>query len=649
MQRLVVTLSLIFGLATTSSIQAMPRENAQWEQQRELFSQAESAVKRRQIKTYQRLLADLEGYPLLPYLELLRVRQVGYLANEQRVLDFLNEVEHTPLDWRARQPWLDYLIKQQEYERFLRDFRGPGTTKHQCFKVYAELVSSELPSDQVLAQVDDIWRTGKSLPKACDAVLEAWSNAGLRTTDKVWERIVLAAEGGTHTLLPYLTTLLPESMQYLAKVYHQVRRNPSTVAKLDTLQREYLPHEASIITYGLSRLIWRDPDLALATYDKVAKQWPFTIAQQLKLKQSFAIALSVKNHSDAQLWLAKLGPAEHTDATLQWQLADWVRRGAWPKIIAFVPKLTAENQARDQWQYWLARALETMEHTSVAAPMWERLAESRSYYGFLAAARLGQPVRLQQQPIELSAEQREQLWALPGVQRAYELLQLDRRLDARREWNELLQQRPATEHKALAAIAGEWGWHDQAIFTLGQIGEFDAVIERFPEAYIDDHKRFSQAAKIDVNWALAVSRRESAFRHDARSHAGAYGIMQLLPSTARMIERSSVSKRDLLHVPTNISLGTRYLADLQRRLGDNWLLATAAYNAGIYRVYDWLPEQPLEADRWVETIPYAETRDYVKNVLAYQQIYHAIRDNNTSPKVFATLPLMLISRTQYTR
>jgi soluble lytic murein transglycosylase len=238
---------------------------------------------------------------------------------------------------------------------------------------------------------------------------------------------------------------------------------------------------------------------------------------------------------------------------------------------------------------------------------------------------------------------------LPGVQRAYELRALNRNLDARREWNALIEHQPPNDQRALAVIASEWGWHDQAIYTLGILGEYDAIAQRFPTAYMEEHQEFASAVNIDVNWALAVSRRESAFRDDARSHAGAYGLMQLLPSTANLVERRDVSVHELFNPSYNIRLGTRYLADLQRRLGNNWILATAAYNAGIYRVYDWLPAQPMEVDRWIELIPYVETRNYVKNVLAYQQIYRTLRENELQPELFGELVPMQISGAQLKR
>lgn len=641
-----LTLGMVAVIGMTGVIQASSAENADIDvraQQRELFLEAEVALKRRQLDDYQRLREALHSYPLAPYLDAIYLRQFAQPEQETEIINFLQAHPQSPLEWQTRAMWLDKLMAGHHYEQFLRDYDAPGSTRHQCFAIYAQLATGTGETKPILRLVNDIWLTGESLPDACDPVLEAWQNAGLRTDDMVWERIALAAEGGQHTLIPYLQKMLPQPMHYLAEHYRRVRRDPSQIADTKWLSGDYPAHETQIVAYGLGRLIWRDPDVALRVIDALPTHINFSAEQYLQLRQTFAVALSLKGHEQAGRWLARLDPTEHTDVTLHWQLAEWLRQGAWVQVMGLVPRLPDAQRESGQWQYWFARALQALGHEQVAKQVWQRVAQERSYYGFLAAAQLDQPLTLTKEPMVIDPEHLNRVSQLPGVQRAFELRALDRDLDARREWNALLEHVPLADQRALAMIASDWGWHDQSIYTLGKLGEYDAIAQRFPEAYMDDHQRFSDAAEIDVNWALAVSRRESAFRDDARSHAGAYGLMQLLPATANLVERRDVSTHELFNASYNIRLGTRYLADLQRRLGNNWLLATAAYNAGIYRVYDWLPAQPLEADRWVELIPYAETRNYVKNVLAYQQIYRTLRNENQQADVFGELVPMQIS------
>ncbi len=611
--------------------------------QRELFAQAEFAARRGRLAEYQLLLDQLQGYPLLPYLQLERLRRTGFLANEEQVLAFLTEHEGTPLDNQLRRHWLNYLQSKNLQQRYVRDYRVPASIEQQCYYLRYQLALQGMPEQAVYRAVDQLWQTGESLPKACDPLLTTWQQAGQRTTELVWARIKLAAEGGKHSLLPYLGGLLPESMRYLAEHYQRVRRDPAVITRVQFLTGKYPQHEADIVTYAYGRLIWRDPDRALTSFTRLPKHLVLSAEQQTFINQRFAVALTSKNHPKAAAWLAQLEPADHTEQTLQWQLAEWVRQGDWQALLAFTPKLPQAAADSGGWSYWYARALAETGASIEAEAALQRVAQQRSYYGFLAAARLGQPKQLVREQVVYSEQDLQRLRDLPAVQRVYEFLQLRRYVEARREWLQLTQRSDGRQQELLAVLADQWGWHDQAIYTLAQIGGFNAVTLRFPLAYFDQHQQFSERAGIDVDWALAITRRESAFRFDAHSHAGAHGLMQIMPKTAEYLERKLVSQHELQQVPTNIRLGTSYLAELRGRLGNNWVLATAAYNGGIYRVYEWLPAQPIDVDRWIETIPFKETRDYVKNVLAYQQIYRELSGNQDS--VFTPLIPMQISKT----
>ncbi|KKL87741.1 hypothetical protein LCGC14_1931680 [marine sediment metagenome] len=143
-----------------------------------------------------------------------------------------------------------------------------------------------------------------------------------------------------------------------------------------------------------------------------------------------------------------------------------------------------------------------------------------------------------------------------------------------------------------------------------------------PKIFQDLFERYSKRNHIDVTWSIAISRRESSFAPDARSHANARGLMQLLPSTAKYVNKGTVSGARLNQANTNIRLGTEYLEYLKKKNRGNEVLATASYNAGYHRIKKWLPDEAMPAELWIELIPYRETREYVKNVYAYRQVYH---------------------------
>ncbi|MFS6537838.1 transglycosylase SLT domain-containing protein [Idiomarina loihiensis] len=619
-------LFFVLSLLSIGAVQSEPVDTKQREQQRELFKKAEYAAKRGRLGEYRLLLKKLKDYPLLPYLELARLEQIGYLANEDRVLAFLDKYEKTPLDWQLRQPWLTYLAGQEEYSRFIRDFRHPGTLTHRCQFIESQREKG-LDDGPFRRQVDAIWKHGFSLPSACDPILDEWQELGGRTEDKVWERLELAAEHGNPTLLPYLTGLLPELQQYLGEFYHKVRYSPAAIEDDSWYKGRYPGKEAQIVTYALTKLVWRDENIALRSYKKLSSQLPFTEQQEGRIAEEFAVALSLNSHPEARVWHDRVPVTALNERVLQWRLAIYLKDKDYEGLRDAIQSLPVAIRQGNQWRYWLARSQEVTGNALAAQELYEDLADERHYYGFLAAARLQKPVSLEQEKLEVSVVQLEQIRNHPSVQRAYELIQLERWVDARREWNHLLTQLDGEEQKVAAYLASEWGWHDQAIWTLAQIGHFDAVGIRFPLAYKDILGRASQAAGIDESWALAITRRESNFRHDAYSSAGARGLMQILPGTAKQLDTKNNSWRRLNDPAVNVRLGTDYLSRLKHRFENNWLLATASYNAGYYRVKEWLPDEPVAADVWVETIPYHETRDYVKAVLSYQQIYRMLGGN----------------------
>jgi soluble lytic murein transglycosylase len=215
----------------------------------------------------------------------------------------------------------------------------------------------------------------------------------------------------------------------------------------------------------------------------------------------------------------------------------------------------------------------------------------------------------------------------PTLLRAGELLRAQLIYDARREWTFGTRDLPPRDLERAALLAHRWGWHDRAIFTAGRSGHLDDLELRFPVLHSREVLRAADTLRIDPAWVMGVMRQESAFIADVRSSAGALGLMQLMPGTgadmARLLKLPKPGNADLLQPDMNIRLGTQYLSKTLDTFG-NKVLATAAYNAGPGRVRRWLPDTaPMPTPLWVDTIPYSETRGYVRNVLAFATIYDA--------------------------
>lgn len=588
--------------------------------QQQKFIKAEKLSFKSNSAQYQALYNQLHYYSLQPYLDQRRLLHKMHLTDAKEITQFLEKYQGTPLDWPLRKKWLNYLAKKKQGALYLEAYQPTSNAKLTCYQLNFGLQSG-LPESVVLPQVTKLWVVGKSQDKVCDPLFERWQKAGYRTNDVVWQRIGLAADGGKHTLIPYLTKLLPPEQQYLGSLWHKVRRDPSMVSKL-----KYFPNnsirETEILTYGLKRLIWHYPDSALRSYKKAQLKFTFTLAQQQKIEEKFALALSAKNHHAAQLWLDKLDYSLLSNNMLQWRLSQALKQKDWNRLIVELKQLPKEYKDDLKWKYWYARALIATGVNERGEFLLQQLANERHYYGFLAASHVQKPVNLQHKPLEFTLAEKHEVINYPAAKRAFEFHSLGRYQQARSEWNYLLKKLNSREKLIAAKIASENQWFDRGIFTLANVGYLDDIDLRFPKAFGEEITRNARAQKISPSWAFAIARRESSFMSDANSSVGAKGLMQLMPNTAKSLKKRSVSNHYLLNAENNIQLGTKYLKILLNKNKGNQVLATASYNAGPYRVGTWVSsKKSVPADIWIETIPYKETRNYVKSVLAYQEIY----------------------------
>jgi len=588
--------------------------------QQKNFIKAEKLVYKSESTEYQTLYNQLHYYSLQPYLDQRRLMQKMHVSDAKEISNFLDQYKGTPLDWPLRKKWLTYLADRKEGRLYLQDYKKTSNAKLVCHQLRFSLESGAQEST-ILPKITKLWVVGKSQDKACDPLFELWQKAGFRTNNTIWQRIGLAADGGKHTLIPYLTKLLPLDQQYLGNLWHKVRRDPSMVSKLKNFPNNS-EREVEILTYGFKRFIWHNPDSALRSYKKAQLTFYFTAEQQQEIAEKFALALTSKNHHAAQLWLDKLDVNVLNESLLQRRLSQALKEKDWERLIVELNQLPKDYKDDLKWKYWFARALIATNADEQGNFLLQQLANERHYYGFLAASYLKKPVNLQDKPLEFTLEEKQKVINYPAAKRAFEFNALGRHYQARSEWNYLLRTLNNREKLIIAKIANENQWFDRTIFTLANAGYLDDVDLRFPRAFNEEINRYASAQKIAPAWAFAIARRESSFMKDANSPVGAKGLMQLMPNTAKDLKKGKVNTRYLYNVDNNIKLGTKYLKILLGKNKGNQVLATASYNAGPYRVSTWVDSiESVPADIWIETIPYKETRNYVKSVLAYQEIY----------------------------
>lgn len=610
-------------LDSNSSIFAMPNRAAQ----RKEFVRFEKRIRKMDYNELNEALVSLNDYPLRPYLIAHKLIDKPSMSHLPTVRSFLSKYENTPIGRKLRRKWLEYLAKKKKASLFIEFYKPTSNAKLACSFIDFQL-SQGVDINKTFDEIATLWTVGKSQAKQCDRIFDLWIKAGQLTEDLVLLRIKKAADGGQHTLIPYLRKLLPNDKQYLADLWRNARRDPATVSNIHLFKGKFPLIEAEVMSYGLSRLIWRDQKLAIATMQKAESKLIFTQAQKARVYGKFGIKLAIDNDQSSEKWLLKAAEVGNDSEVMRWHLAYLLRQHDWARIILLIENAAAQSVSANEYSYWLARAYEQLGRQQEANVLYKQLAQHRHYYGFLASARGDQPYQLEYAPVNMPDEIIKKTLSFASSHRAFELRQLGRHYEARLEWRHTQSLLNEDEKLASSIISSAWEWHDQAIFTFSREGALNDVIRRFPTAFEDVITREAKKNKIEPEWAFAIARRESSFMPDAVSPANARGLMQILPSTAKYLENRRVSSMQLLDVKTNAKIGNKYLRYLMDKLNNNNILATASYNAGWRRVKKWLPEdEALESDIWVELIPYRETRNYVKAVMAYKQIYYAQLNN----------------------
>jgi soluble lytic murein transglycosylase len=595
--------------------------------QREMFQLAIETLKNGERERFRQLKSQLTDYVLYPYLERAELLQRLKFDNRHDIQTFLDTYGDTPVTIPVRYRFLHLLAHRNQTALFLTYYRPLGDITLECHWLRFRLKTNENKLG-IFADAKRLWLHGNSRPDACDPVFAAMKKSGYLSFDLIWSRLLLALNQKNASMVRYLSSLLPEQQKPLGIYAQNVLRNPKLLARKPDhrLNPKYLSQIAIIV---LSKSLWRDPDEGLNLYHKARNHINFSDSQHRQLTKTIALSLATTNHLKAGDWLDKIGTNEQDELLLRWKLAHLLRNRNWAEVKYWLTHTTPPENSNNDWQYWLARAEQELGNHQTANHLFEKLAQKRSYYGFMASAIIGKQPSLQNKQYSFDPSLIRQLSERPGILRAHELWKLNKHLSARREWNQEKQSLTSQQRSHLAAIAYHWGWYDQAIFALSESGLHDSVEMRFPLAFENLMQQAAKEAGIDLTLSLAVARKESAFMPDAYSPVGARGLMQLMPRTARYIAQKEKLPKpnfsDLFDPSVNVTLGTRYLKQLLDEYQGNTVLATASYNAGKHKVLKWLPEQdPLPADIWIETVPYRETRAYIKNVLAYQQIYRTL-------------------------
>ena len=587
--------------------------------------------------------AQLESHPLAAYVEYWqlapRLRSDPDAATQAEA--FIARHADTHVADRLRLDWALALADRGDFSGFEREAAqlvwNTDDSQLRCYAALSKYRNASGSQSDVLARDARqlLANTRDSAGEGCLALTEALL-ADSRIS--VWERVRALVE---QNQLPTAKRVGVRAQDANGKPVDQkllAQAIDRPAAFLVAHERRLTEIQRELATVAIVRLA-RDSPSEAAEYAN-ALNLHLTPAQRGIIWGRIGHMAALRLMPEADDWYRRggehvgVGPdAVRADEVLEWQSRAALRAGDWQTVKVAIDRMTASLRADPTWVYWYGRALKAEGRPAEAQDHFSRIASQFNFYGKLAAEELGIPIVLPPRAPAPTAEDLAPMAANPGFARAQKFYELGLRVEGHREWNWQLRGMSDRELLAAAEYARSLSLLDRMINTSDRTrNEFDFT-QRFPSPFRDAMVQYSAPLGLDETWVYGLIRQESRFITDARSHVGAAGLMQLMPATARYVARkmnvadfspARVNERDM-----NIQLGTGYLKLVLDDLDGNTVLATAAYNAGPGRPRAWRSSlvRPVEGAIFAETIPFNETRDYVKKVMSNTVYYAALFEN----------------------
>ncbi len=568
--------------------------------------------------------SHLKDYALASYLDFERINQHLKQTSDQALDDFIHANPKSYLANKLTIERLTRLANQQKWQDILtlaEKVEGGGS-KAKCPILNAQINTSEGKSKQVaLLAAKRYWLKGKAASKACNAVIDLLHKNKMINDNDLWLRISKAMEKGKTRLAKSLAK--NSKHQKLVSLWVKLRKKPAKHLNHKLLQKS-TSKTRHLMTYAVKRIARKDTDKAKKKWRKLQQTHGFTRDEKADVDSYIATRDAVDHKPDALEQLMAIPSEKRTKEANVWMARSAIRRGRWQEVLNAIKPMSHDEKKQDVWTYWRTYAKHRLGKKNTPEDYYE-LSKDASFYGFLAADQLKAPYeRLQKEEPDWDQFIPE-IKKTAGFQRAVELYTLGLTKLARKEWMWELKQLSHHDKLVAAAYALEINQPFLAIITISQTKDWNQVGLRFPMKYKNLVIKSANSQNIDPAWVYGIMRRESAFDSQISSSANAKGLMQILPRTAKEVARKlgikSHKTSDLLIPEKNARLGSAYLSQMLKKFNGNFAKATASYNAGPHRIPKWTPEFPIVAPRWIESIPFNETRNYVRAVMSYTTIY----------------------------
>ncbi|WP_373379085.1 transglycosylase SLT domain-containing protein [Cupriavidus nantongensis] len=575
----------------------------------EAFTALREAARKNDVERAYAISATLVDYPVPSYVEYFRIKPQLFDASglaridapDDQVRVFLQRYKGDAIADRMRNDWLLVLGKKRDWANFDAEYPQFALKDDTQVECYA-LLSRALKGQNVAADARNVLSDPRYYGEGCvDLIGYLAQSQQIQRSDVAFQSR-LALEQNYVTLAGKIAALLPDARvdgDTLATIVKMARSDPSQAAAYLATAQGTLSRDEQGAAWGV---------IGQFAAKKLLPEAAGYYRRQMDL--------------GGNQWLS--------DDTQEWRVRAALRQGDWKQVRQAVELMRPELRAKDPaWTYWYGRALKVDGRDTEAQQNFQQIAGQFNFYGQLASEELGNRITLPPRTTVSDAEAMA-MRARPGFQRAQKFYAMNLRFEGNREWNWELRNMSDRELLAAAEYARRLELLDRTVNSADRTRNEHDFALRFLMPYRDIMQRATDEVGLDMAWVYGLIRQESRFIMNARSSAGAHGLMQVMPATAKYVARKigmSDFSPSMMGDPTiNIQLGTNYLNMVLTDLDSSWTLASAAYNAGPGRPKAWRSTlaRPVEGAIFAETIPFNETRGYVKNVLSNATYYAAL-------------------------
>jgi soluble lytic murein transglycosylase len=590
------------------------------------FLAAKDAFERNDRAKLDALAIGLKGHLLAPYVTYWQIKLGIDDVDYDTVRGFLTQYPNTPPAERLTVDWLKTAAKRGDWARFALDY-PPAAGEDIELTCYGIQFRQQRDGDGALEAAKPLWFTGQSTPDACEPLFAALLAKGELSSADRRVRFRLATEAGNVRLAQTLATDPSARERIALSELTTVERDPARALAKGAFAWKTATGQ-DLALYALERVARKDADVAHAAWIKWRDRLPKALREYGNARVAYHAARQLRPRANE--WFREAGNVPLAPEQQSWRVRAALRALAWRDVLTAIDGLPDREQQEPGWRFWKARALAEVGSKEEADALYATVAVGINFYGLLAAEALGrgpqQLAALKSEPSKATDDALTAFAAKPGIQRAVKLAALDMRAESRREWIAAVAGQDDEGLLLAADYARRVGLYDRAINTAERTLTRHDYTMRYMTPWRVEFGTAARDHNIDEELLYAIARQESRFAPDIISSAGAMGLMQLMPGTARWVAkqlaRSDYNSARIAQVDLNTQFGAYYFKYWHERLDRMPALAAAAYNAGPSRAQAWRPSlAPLEGAIWVETIPYNETRDYVKKVLANAVLY----------------------------